>query len=205
MVGVDSGAARRRIARLLPTAVYNGGTQESEMWVTRHVGFEGPCLACLYPETRDDVGALARRLGIGRDAAADLIANRRVIDDAILAAMARHGGIKFTGTGADALRGKPLSALVAGECSRQVVIEDLPEATIGFVAALCGFLMANELVKDRVRTKREGPLDPRRPAFRLDLLGSLPGPDCVESYVARRDCFCQELRVRARIAELKKE
>ena len=85
------------------------------------------------------------------------------------------------------------------------MIEDLPEATIGFAAALCGFLMAGELVKDRARAGRRGLLDPQRPAFRLDLLASFPGPDCVESYVPRRDCFCQEPGTRLRIAELKED
>src|SRR5439155_25257084 len=51
LVGVDSGAARRRIMNLLPHALYNGGTQGCELLVSRHVGLAGPCLECLYPGT----------------------------------------------------------------------------------------------------------------------------------------------------------
>ena len=99
--------------------------------------------------------------------------------------------------------GEPLDALDGYECSRAVVIEDLPEATIGFVSALCGFLMACELVKDRTDEERREPLDSGRPVYRLDLLASTPGPDCVEAYVPRRDCFCQQPDVRRRIAALR--
>lgn len=143
LVGVDSGAARRRIMNLLPHAVYNGGTQGSELLVSRHVGLEGPCLECLYPES----------------------------------------------TGAPP---------AAQECGRAVVVDELPEATIGFVSALAGFLMVAELVKDRMGGA--GPLDAARPVARLDALGGTPEASCVEAYRPRRDCFCQspETRRRAR-------
>ena len=143
LAGVDSGAARRRIMNLLPYAVYNGGTQGSELLVSRHVGLEGPCLECLYPESTE--------------------------------------------------------APPAGqECGRAIVVEELPEATIGFVSALAGVLMVAELVKDRMGGA--GPLDAARPVVRLDALGGTPGSSCVEAYRPRRDCFCQapEIRRRAR-------
>jgi molybdopterin/thiamine biosynthesis adenylyltransferase len=142
LVGVDSAAARRAIARHLPYAVYHGGTQAAELLVTRHVGFERACLECLYPEQPGDRAP------------------------------------------------RP--------CGRAEV-EQAPAATIGFVSAFCGFLMAAELVKDHLAARREHPLDTARPAFRLDLLAAAPGPDCVEAYVPRRDCFCQGEAVRRRI------
>jgi hypothetical protein len=63
LVGVDSGEARRQITRYLPETLYNGGTQGSEILVSRHVRFDGACLECLYPEIEDPVGQTARRLG----------------------------------------------------------------------------------------------------------------------------------------------
>jgi hypothetical protein len=117
--------------------------------------------------------------------------------------MQRRGGIHFRDIDAASLMGEPLDALDGYECSRAVVIEDLPEASIGFVSALCGFLMACELVKDRVDEERRQPLDSGRPVYRLDLLASTPGPDCVEAYVPRRDCYCQQPDVRRRIATLR--
>lgn len=203
LVGVDSGEARRNITRYLPEALYNGGTQGSEILVSRHVRFEGACLECLYPETDDPVGRTARRLGVDRETAAALEAGDRKLDSEVLGAMQRRGGVHFRDVDAASLLGEPLGALESYECSRAVVIEDLPEATIGFVAALCGFLMACELVKDRVREGRHGPLDRERSAFRLDLLSGAPQPDCVEAYVPRRDCFCQRPLTRRRIAALR--
>jgi len=143
LVGVDSGAARRRIMNLLLHAVYNGGTQGSELLVSRHVDLEGPCLECLYPESTQAPPA-------------------------------------------------------AQECGRAVVVEELPEATIGFVSALAGVLMVAELVKDRIGGA--GPLDAARPVVRLDALAGTPDASCIEAYRPRRDCFCQapETRRRAR-------
>jgi molybdopterin/thiamine biosynthesis adenylyltransferase len=203
LVGVDSGEARRQITHYLPEALYNGGTQGSEILVSRHVRFEGACLECLYPQIEDPVGHTARRLGIDRATAAALEAGERKLDHEILGAMQRRGGIHFRDIDAASLMGEPLAALTGYECSRAVVVEDLPEATIGFVSALCGFLMACELVKDRLDEERGEPLDARRPVYRLDLLDSTPHPDCVEAYVPRRDCFCQRPDVRRRIAALR--
>jgi molybdopterin/thiamine biosynthesis adenylyltransferase len=151
VLGVDSGAARRAITRHLPYAVYHGGTQGSEMLVSRHVAFAGACPECFYPEP-----PAAQR--------------------------------------AEAPAARP------DACARAVVVEALPEATIGFVSALCGFLMAAELVKDRLDPGRAAPLDDDRPVFRLDGLARTPGPECVEAYVPRRDCFCQSPEVRREIA-----
>ena len=150
LVGVDSGAARRALVRLLPEALYNGGTQSSELLVSRHVRFEGACLECLYPEP-------------------------------------------FT----------PVQPPGAQACGHAVVVPELPQATIGFVSALCGFLMACELVKDRLRLERPHALDDARPVLRLDLLAGAPGPDCVESYAPRRDCFCREPDTQRRIDALR--
>jgi hypothetical protein len=150
LVGVDSGAARRAIVRLLPESLYNGGTQSSELFVSRHVRFQGACLECLYPE------AFA-----------------------------------------------PAPARGAQACGRAAVTPELPQATIGFVSALCGFLMTCELVKDRMRVERDQPLDDARPVLRLDLLVGAPDDDCVESYSPRRDCFCREPDTQRRIDALR--
>lgn len=204
LVGVDSGDSRRAIARYLPEAVYNGGTQGSEILVSRHVRFDGACLECLYPQTLDPIGRTARRLGVDRATAAALEAGERKIDSEVLASLQRRGGVHFEGVDINALLGEPLSALDGYECSRAIVIEDLPEATIGFVAALCGFLMACEFAKDRIDPARKTHLDASHPAYRLDLLEGSPREGCVESYVPRRDCFCAEPATRERIAELKR-
>jgi molybdopterin/thiamine biosynthesis adenylyltransferase len=200
LAGVDSGAARRQLQALLPRALYNGGTQGSELLVSRHLGLEGPCLECLYPDIDDPVGRTATRLGVDRDTAAALSNGERTIDAAILAAM-RERGIRVDEGDAVALLGAPLVALETRVCSRAIVIPDLPAATISFVSALAGFLMTAELVKDRMsRGRRDGPLDSARPVFRLDALAGVPGPDCVERYVARSDCPCRAPETRARFA-----
>ena len=105
--------------------------------------------------------------------------------------MRRRGGIFLEGIEPEDLLGEALETFEAYECSRAIVVEDLPEATIGFLAALAGFLMASEFVKDRVGVERRDPLDARRPALRLDVFGQRPGPECVEEYVPRRSCACQ--------------
>ena len=150
LVGVDSGAARRAIVRLLPEAIYNGGTQATEALVSRHVRFQGACLECLYPKP------FARGPAPGAQA-----------------------------------------------CGRATVAPELPVATIGFVSALCGFLMACELVKDRLRAERDQPLDDARPVLRLDLLAGAPGPESVEAYSPRRNCFCREPETQRRIDALR--
>ncbi len=90
------------------------------------------------------------------------------------------------------------------DCGRAPLVENLPEATIGFVAALCGFLVALEVVKDRVVSggPRRGPLDAERPVLRVDVLGDPPSQDSVEAYVPRRDCFCRDPETRRRYERL---
>lgn len=144
LVGVDAGEARRAIAGLGASAIYNGGTGAGELLVSRHVGLAGPCLACLYPPP------LVRR------------AEARAAD--------------------------------TGACARIEATPIRPAATIGFLSALCGFLAACELVKDRLRVARDGALDVRRPVFRLDVLAARPGPACIEEIVPRRDCACRAPR-----------
>jgi molybdopterin/thiamine biosynthesis adenylyltransferase len=191
LVGVDSGEVRRAIAREAPHAVYNGGTQGSEFLVSRHVGADGPCLACLYPDLPDPVGRTARRLGVDRATAAALVAGERRLDAGILDAMHRRGGIHMRDADYESLCDQPLAALESGICARAVVIEDLPEASVGFTAALCGFLMTVEMVKDRVATApRATPLDPARCVLRADPLASPVSPESIESYVPRRGCQC---------------
>jgi hypothetical protein len=150
LVGVDSGAARRAIVRLLPEALYNGGTQASEALVSRHVRFQGACLECLYPEP-------------------------------------------FA----------PRAAPAAQPCGRAALAPELPAATIGFVSALGGFLMACELVKDRLLAAPDHALDDARPVLRLDLLAGTPGPESVEAYAPRRNCFCRDPQTQRRIAALR--
>ena len=197
LVGVDSGEARRQIARLRPQAVYNGGTQASEFLVSRHVGEDGPCLECLYPDVPDPVGRTARRLGVDRATAAALLGGARRIDAEVLDAMRRRGGVRFRDVDAAALLGQPVAALEAGVCSRAVVIDDLPEASVSFTAALCGFLMAAELVKDRVGIARSTPLDAERPVFRADPLLAPVSSASIEAYRARRGCPCGRRRPQA--------
>ena len=141
--------ARRAIGRLLPEAIYNGGTQSSEALVSRHVRFQGACLECLYPEP------FVRR------------------------------------------------AEAAQACGRAALAPELPAATIGFVSALCGFLMACELVKDRLLAEPDHALDDARPVLRLDLLAGAPGPESVEAYAPRRNCFCREPETQRRIDALR--
>jgi hypothetical protein len=89
----------------------------------------------------------------------------------------------------------------AQPCGGGVVLDDLPAPTISFVSALCGFLMACEVVKDRAVAVRQTPLDAVRPALRIDLLTTTLGPECIEALVPRRDCFCQDPATRQRFAE----
>jgi hypothetical protein len=149
----------------------------------------------------DPVGRTAVRLGVDRTVAAALVRGERRIDAEVLAAMRRRGGVHLEEFPPETLLGAPLAALEAHVCSRAVVIEELPEATISFVAALAGFLMAAELVKDRVATGgRNGALDAARPVLRVDTLAAVPGPACVETYVPRRSCVCQDPETRRRFA-----
>jgi molybdopterin/thiamine biosynthesis adenylyltransferase len=85
----------------------------------------------------------------------------------------------------------PGAGTSAPVCGSAVPAPELPRATIGFLSALCGFLMAAELVKDRIAPARAAPLDARRPVFRLDVFSTAPGPGCVEAIAPSPGCPCR--------------
>jgi hypothetical protein len=109
----------------------------------------------------------------------------------VLAALRARGGVEYRAIRESDLLDQPLAALDASLCSRALVIESLPAATIGFASALAGFLLACELVKDSLDFPRAKPLDAQRPVFRLSLFRGVPGAGCVEEWVPRRDCACR--------------
>ncbi len=193
VVGVDNLEGRRAIARLVrrgPHALYHGGMHGDEILVSRHVRGFTPCLECLYPP-EDRVSATAARLGVPLEVAGALVRGERKLDADILTALRARGGFEYRRITEADLLDRPLAALDGSLCSRALVIDALPAATIGFASALGGFLMACELVKDALGFPRRAPLDGRRPVFRLSLFRGVPGPDCLEEWRPRRGCECQ--------------
>jgi molybdopterin/thiamine biosynthesis adenylyltransferase len=152
IAAVDSADARRRLQFALPQVLINAGTVGSEFLVSRHDYTEGPCLECLYPErqapARTQVDLLSAQTGLEPEEVLVLQATGTPLTDAQVARIIQHGHLLFALEDLERSQREGFHVLVQAACTTAQVRPGLPAATIGFVAALPGILLAAELVKD---------------------------------------------------------
>ena len=185
----------------LPHALLNAGTVGPEFMVSRHDYGSGPCAECLYPERPRAVHApaelLAVQSGLEVSEVAELLVSGRPLDAGQAEHVVRRGRLMFPPEVVARARTEGIRALTAVACTTAQVQQNLPAATIGFVAALPGLLLASELVKEATLRNQDGapPLLADRNVFRLDTFGSLKSE--LELSRPSRTCRCRETAMRS--------
>lgn len=205
IAAVDDAGIRRRLQFDLPKTLLNAGTVGPEFLVSRHDYSTGPCAECLYPErsqpARTSIEMLAAQIGLDVAEVARLEDERMPLTEQQIARVVERGGLVFPGEVLERARHDGVRVLAESACTTATVRPALPAATIGFVAALPGILLAAELVKEAIfRTDYADapPLTGARNVFRFDTFGELQ--ESVEHARPSRGCRCQERPMRAAYA-----
>lgn len=193
---VDKPEPRRHLQFDLPQVLLNGATVGSEYLVSRHDYGPGPCAECLYPErpaiAQSPLKMLATQTGLEMDTVQHLQETGVALTEVQIAQIVAHGALVFPPEALAEARRTGISALLRAACTTATIRPGLPAATIGFVAALPGLLLAAELVKEAMRrgaaTVRP-PLVADRNVFRADTFGDLVGE--LEHARPSRQCRCQ--------------
>lgn len=202
---VDEAAARRRLQFDLPRVLLNGGTVGPEFLVSSHDYGAGPCAECLYPERPQAAGSpdesLAAQTSLGPGEVRNLSASGAGLSEEQIERIVQQGALVFPPEALERARTEGIRALQQAACTTATVRPRLPAATIGFVAALPGLLLAAELVKLAVYggdSRRTRPLSGDRNIFRMDTFGDLSAE--LEFARPSRGCRCQDRAMRAAYA-----
>lgn len=205
IAAADGPESRRRLQFDLPRVLLNAGTVGPELLVSRHDYGPGPCAECLYPErpraVYSPIELLAEQTGLTVDEVWELQAMGVPLTAEQVERVRNRGALTFPPevyrrAGHDGIR-----ALAEAACTTATVRPGLPVATIGFVAALPGLLLAGELVKEAMLRARGGdwpPLVGLRNVFRFDTFGTLA--EGLEPARPSRGCRCQGRVMRAAYA-----
>lgn len=193
---VDKPEPRRRLQFDLPQILLNGGTVGPEYLVSRHDYGSGPCTECLYPVrpgvVESPAETLAAQTGLDPAEVTSLQATGARLTSGHIAQIIQRGALIFTPDALESARREGIAALSRAACTTATMRPELPVATIGFVAALPGLLLAAELVKEaisRETSTARPPLTADRSVFRADTFGDLAGElECVRP---SRHCRCQ--------------
>lgn len=197
IAAVDRPDPRRRLQFDLPRVLLNAGTVGSEFLVSRHDYGAGPCAECLYPErpaaVKSPTEILAAQTGLSVGEILDLQATGAPVGADQLSRIADLGGLVFPPDALSRAAREDIGALAGAACTTAVVRPSQPVATIGFVAALPGLLLAAELIKEAamgaLATGRP-PLSGNRNIFRMDTFGGLA--DELEHAKSSRGCRCRD-------------
>jgi len=202
IAAVDDADIRRRLQFDLPETLLNAGTVGPEFLVSRHDYGAGPCAECLYPEhsqpARTLVEMLAVQTGLDVTEVVRLEGERSPLTEEQIARIVERGELMFPEEVLERARHDGFRALAESACTTATVRPELPAATIGFVAALPGILLAAELVKEvvfRTGLTDGPPLAGAQSVFRFDTFGELQDP--IELARPSRGCRCQEQLMRA--------
>lgn len=149
ITAVDNTEARRAVATDLPRVVIDGATGGTMVAVMRGSIPTEACVACSYAEVAtDDEDLWAKRLGASRETVAMLRSGAAEFDSAIINAIRERGTLAIDDEVVDGLRQEGWTYLTRARCGNAKPDRDLPSASVSYVSALCGFVMAAQLVAE---------------------------------------------------------
>lgn len=149
ITAVDSIEVRRNVAGDLPRVLIDGATGGLGIAITRVDSPDRGCLRCEYPivET-DESGLWAARLGIDRASVEDFRTGRRQFDDTVLDLIGEHGTLVLDDEEEANLKNEGWAFLIRRGCGGARPDRELPHASVSYVSATCGFLIAAQAVKE---------------------------------------------------------
>lgn len=147
ITAVDNAETRRAVASDLPRVLIDGATGGTMVALMRGSDPSDSCVACTYAQVETDEDELwSTRLGTSREAVAALRSGSLAFDDEVVRQIREQGTLPFDVEVEQALRREGWSYLERGRCGNVRPDRDVPSASVSYVSALCGFLMAAQLV-----------------------------------------------------------
>jgi tRNA A37 threonylcarbamoyladenosine dehydratase len=149
VTAVDNTEARRAVALDLPRVLIDGATGGLSLAIQRGADPVESCVACTYPEVKtDEDGIWTTRLGVSRERVRHLRATGVPFSDEDLSAIQLHGTLELDDGESAALRREGFAHLLRAQCGQGKPDRSLPSASVSYVSALCGFLMAAQAVAE---------------------------------------------------------
>lgn len=146
ITAVDNAEARHAVATDLPRVLIDGATGGTMIALMRGADPTDSCVACTYAQVETDEDELwSRRLGMSREVVAGLRSGALAFDAEVVRRIREHGALTFDAD-VEQLQREGWSYLTRARCGNASPDRDIPSASVSYVSALCGFLMAAQLV-----------------------------------------------------------
>ncbi len=148
---IDENEPRITIQSDLPRVLLHGATGDEIATISRHNFIDGACLGCLFSENTSVADSIARETGLPPEEVTFLLESNSPITSEQVARIAEKTGISPSRF--EPFVGLPLTELYTREICGVARIEVQQEeiaATVSFVSALPGILLAGEVIKERV-------------------------------------------------------
>lgn len=149
ITAVDSARVRRDVAQDLPRVLIDGATGGLTVFLMRGTNPDESCVACRYAEVAtDDVALWSARLGVGRDEVRQLKESDAGFPENVLRSIQENGTYPWDDEVEAGLRTEGWRYLERQRCGDAKPERDLPAASVSYVSALCGFLMAAQYLAE---------------------------------------------------------
>jgi hypothetical protein len=188
---VDDNAARQHIQSDLPRQVLHGATHEQSCVVSRHDFLHDACLGCLfYMKSMTYAERISSETGIPLDEVEKTLSLSGFFNDKHLAIMRKERGIsperfsKFVGQPFKDVYAKEICGVFGFTTGAKS-----EAATVSFVSALPGILLAGEVIKDRIPELHEYRLNNY---LRMSLFSLKANRPIVRKKDSRCSCLCYE-------------
>ncbi len=149
VTGADNAEVRREVGTDLPKVIIDGATGGLMIALSRGADPLESCLACRYADLKSDEDThWARRLGIPRETIADLRTGKVSFTDEVIRLIGERGTLTLDVELLQGLKEQGWEFLARARCGKAKPDRDLPSASVSYVSALCGFLMAAQYVAE---------------------------------------------------------
>jgi hypothetical protein len=151
VTAVDNTEARRAVALDLPKALIDGATGGLMVTLMRGCDPAESCVACAYPEIRtheDDIWI--KRLGHDREQVQQLRDGTKPFDGIVVEQIRTRGTLTVNKEVERGLLAEGWPYLKRAACGNAKLDRDLPAASVSYVSAICGFLMAAQIIGEAI-------------------------------------------------------
>lgn len=188
---VDDNAARQHMQSDLPRQILHGATHEQSCVVSRHDFLHDACLGCLfYMKSMTYAERIYIETGIPLDEVEKTLSLNGSFNDKHLTIMMRERGInperfsKFIGQPFKDVYAKEICGVFGFNVGTKA-----EAATVSFVSALPGILLAGEIIKDRIPELRKYRLNNYLQMSLFSLKANRP---IIRKKDSRCSCLCYE-------------
>lgn len=151
VTAVDNAEARREVALDLPRVLIDGATGGLMVTVMRGANPAESCVACAYPEIKTHEDEIwTKRLGHDGGQVQQLRDGTKRFDLAVIEQIRASGTLILNEEVERGLLDEGWAYLKRAACGSAKLDRDLPAASVSYVSAICGFLMAAQMVGEAI-------------------------------------------------------